>query len=86
MSLYYEQDNEIATGKAVSLDINQDWIKSLCLAAVLTVLLFIMGLAIALVATRPLPVIPESNTVAPRNGPALAESVSRPDFMNTTLS
>lgn len=63
---------EAATSKAVSLDLHREYIKNLCLAGVLAVLLFIMGLAIALVALRPAPVIPESNTVSPQNGPALA--------------
>ncbi|MEZ5358569.1 MAG: hypothetical protein R3F48_07020 [Candidatus Zixiibacteriota bacterium] len=72
MSLYHERDIEGATSRAVSFDINRDYIKSLCLAGILTILLFIMGLAIALVALRPAPVIPESNTVSPQNGPALA--------------
>ncbi len=72
MSLYQEQNSQSSGAGTVPIDLGQHWLKSVFLAGILVFLLFVMAVTIFLVATRPAPMIPESNNKTGSNGPALA--------------
>ena len=59
MSQLYRFAEQSAEAGTISYHWQQTWFKNICLAAVLTLLLFVMAVSICLVASRPLPVTPE---------------------------